>query len=301
MMTETRSGYFTEEASVEAVNSRMGKDIDPRLAEVMTCLVKHLHGFAKEIKLTQREWEFGIDFLTKTGHMCTGDRQEFILLSDTLGLSMLVDAINHHRPAGATENTVLGPFHVPGAPVRRMGDSVNLDGKGESCLYEGRVLDIEGNPIEGARIDVWSDNAEGFYDVQQPGVQPRWNNRGIFITGSDGAYQFAGIKPVSYPIPDDGPVGQMLGHLGRHPYRPAHMHYIVTAHNYQKLVTHIFVAGDHYLGSDTVFGVKSSLIAQFERATDQTTLWRSPFDFVLVRSDARPLSQDASAHLSHTI
>jgi protocatechuate 3,4-dioxygenase beta subunit len=276
-------GYFSEEGSVETVNARMGKGISPRLAAVMTCLVSHLHAFAKEIQLTQEEWEIGIDFLTRTGQISSNERQEFILLSDTLGFSMLVDTINNRRPPGATENTVFGPFHVQGAPVRQMGDTINLDGKGESCLYEGKVIDLECNPIEGARIDVWSDNADGFYDVQQPDIQPKWNNRGIFVTGVDGSYRFIGIKPVSYPIPDDGPVGQMLGHLGRHPYRPAHVHYVVTAEGYEKLVTHIFVGDDPYLGSDTVFGVKKSLRAPFERVTNGPALWRAPFDFVLDR------------------
>jgi protocatechuate 3,4-dioxygenase beta subunit len=275
------SVYFTEEGSVDAVNGRMGQDVTPRLAEVMAALVKHLHAFAKEVDLTQSEWEIGIDFLTRTGQICSEERQEFILLSDTLGFSMLVDAINNRRPAGATENTVFGPFHVDGAPERGMGASISLDGKGESCLYEGRVIDLHGEPIEGARIDVWSDNAEGFYDVQQPDIQPKWNNRGIFTTGKDGTYSFVGIKPVSYPIPDDGPVGQMLNHLGRHPYRPAHMHYLVTAEGYQKVVTHTFVGDDPYLASDTVFGVKETLVAPFERVNNGKTVWRSPFDFVL--------------------
>lgn len=274
-------GYFTEQGSVEAVNARMGKDINPRLAEIMACLVSHLHAFTKEIHLTQDEWERAVDFLTRTGQICSGERQEFILLSDTLGLSMLVDAINNRRPKGATENTVFGPFHVADAPVREHGENISLDGKGETCLYEGRVVDLDGKPIEGARIDVWSDNSEGFYDVQQPGIQPKWNNRGIFVTGVDGRYSFVGIKPVSYPIPDDGPVGQMLGLLGRHPYRPAHMHFLLTAEGFQKLVTHTFVDGDPYLGSDTVFGVKETLVASFERLENGATSWRSPFDFVL--------------------
>jgi protocatechuate 3,4-dioxygenase beta subunit len=273
--------YFSEDTSVEAVNSRMGKDINPRLSTVIGSLVKHLHSFAKEVELTQEEWEVGIDFLTKTGQICTEERQEFILLSDTLGFSMLVDAINNRRPEGATENTVFGPFHVEGAPEREMGANISLDGKGESCLYEGRVIDLGGNPIARAKIDVWSDNAEGFYDVQQPDIQPRWNNRGIFTTGKDGTYRFIGIKPVSYPIPDDGPVGQLLALLGRHPYRPAHMHYLVTAPGYQKVVTHTFVGDDPYLASDTVFGVKETLVAPFERVSDGETMWRSPFDFVL--------------------
>lgn len=274
--------YFTEASSVETVNGRMGADTDPRLKQVMSSLVQHLHAFIKDVGLTQEEWEYGIGFLTRTGQICSGERQEFILLSDTLGVSMLVDAINNRRPEGATENTVFGPFHVDDAPIRAMGDNISLDGKGESCLFEGRVLDLEGKPIAGATVDVWSDNADGFYDVQQPGIQPKWNNRGRFITGVDGAYAFRGIKPVSYPIPDDGPVGQMLGHLGRHPYRPAHMHYLVTAPGYQKLVTHTFVGGDTYLTSDAVFGVKNTLVAPFDRVEGGQTLWHSPFDFTLV-------------------
>ena len=273
--------YFSEDASVQTVNARMGAGVDPRLAEVMGSLVKHLHAFAKEIHLTQGEWEVAVDFLTKTGQICSGERQEFILLSDVLGFSMLVDAINNRRPEGATENTVFGPFHVADAPVRAMGADICLDGKGEPCRFEGRVLDLEGRPIEGACVDVWSDNADGFYDVQQPGVQPQWNNRGRFFTEADGAYAFRGIKPTSYPIPDDGPVGRMLAHLGRHPYRPAHMHFLVTAPGFQKLVTHTFVGGDTYLDSDAVFGVKETLIAPFERQEGDTP-WRSPFDFVLM-------------------
>ena len=259
----TKIDYFTEERSVEAVNDRMGEDINLRLREVMESLIKHLHGFVKEVELTQTEWEIAIDFLTRTGQMCDDKRQEFILLSDTLGVSMLVDAIQHRRPERATENTVFGPFHVSGAPVLEMGANISLDGKGESCLYEGRVLDLDGNPVEGAQIDVWSDNSEGFYDVQQPSKQPAWNNRGVFITGSDGRYWFTGIKPVSYPIPDDGPVGQMLRNLGRHPWRPAHMHFMLNHPKFERIVTHTFVSGDSYLMSDTVFGVKDSLISDY--------------------------------------
>lgn len=278
--------YFTEENSVETVNARLGMNVDKRLAELTTCLVKHLHAFTKEIQLTQSEWEFAISFLTRTGQMCSEERQEFILLSDTLGLSMLVDAISNRRPQGATESTVLGPFHVAGAPERRMGDVISLDGKGESCMFEGVVVDLNGVPIEGARLDVWSDNADGFYDVQQPDIQPKWNNRGVFVTAADGRYSFIGIKPVSYPIPDDGPVGEMLHHLGRHPYRPAHMHYIVTAPGYCKLVTHTFSGDDFYLESDAVFGVKTTLIAPFERIENGDILWRSTFNFQLAPAKA---------------
>lgn len=274
--------YFSEERSVEAVNERMMPD-NPRLAKIMASLVRHLHGFVKDVSLTQEEWEFAIAFLTKTGQICSDERQEFILLSDTLGVSMLVDAINNRRPAGATENTVLGPFYVENAPERQMGENISQDKKGETCRYFGRVIDLETRPVCGARIDVWSDNADGFYDVQQPGLQPKWNNRGVFVTGEDGRYEFVGIRPVSYPIPDDGPVGQMLKQLGRHPYRPAHMHYLITAEGYQKLITHTFLGDDPYLRSDAVFGVKTSLVAPLEPGEDGLTVWRSEFDFVLAR------------------
>jgi len=273
--------YFSEDRSIEVVNARMGDEVSPRLKTVMTAVVRHLHDLVKEIELTQEEWEFAIKFLTQTGQMCSEERQEFILLSDVLGVSMLIDAINNRRPAGATENTVLGPFHVADAPTRKMGDTISRDGKGETCRFEGRILDLSGAPIAGAVIDVWSDNADGFYDVQQPDIQPKWNNRGRFETDADGAYSFFGIKPVSYPIPNDGPVGNMLDALGRHPYRPAHIHFIVTAPKYEKLVTHTFVGDDEYIGSDAVFGVKNTLVAPYERSEMDPEFWYSKFDFVL--------------------
>lgn len=278
--------YFNEETSADVVNSRMGADVSPRLRTIMTALVNHLHTFIREVELTEAEWESAIDFLTKTGQICSGSRQEFILLSDTLGVSMLVDAINHRAPNGATETTVFGPFHVDGTPERPMGANISLDGKGEVCLYEGRVLDLNGNPIENALVDVWSDNEDGFYDVQQPGIQPPFNNRGVFRTGPDGTYAFRGIKPVSYPIPDDGPVGKMLSALGRHPWRPAHMHFMVTAPNHRRLITHLFVAGDDYLVSDAVFGVKESLIVPFEKVEKATEGWRAAYDFVLASDNS---------------
>jgi catechol 1,2-dioxygenase len=277
--------YFTEQASVEAVCARTGDATTPRLRYLMQALVSHLHAFVKEVGLTQQEWEATIAFLTRTGQISGDERQEFVLLSDVLGVSMLVDAINNRRPPGATENTVLGPFHVADAPPRQMGDCISLDGKGETCRYTGRVLDLLGQPIEAARIEVWSDNSDGYYSVQQPGLQDKWNNRGIFVTGPDGGYDFIGIKPVSYPIPDDGPVGKLLAALHRHPNRPAHMHFMVTAPGYQKLVTHTFVGDDPWIGSDAVFGVKATLVAPFERVPEGGTAWRSPFDFVLTPLD----------------
>lgn len=282
--------YFIEDRSSEIVNSRMTETSPPRLRRIMASLTEHLHAFVKDVELTEPEWEAAIDFLTRTGQLCSDTRQEFILLSDVLGVSMLVDAVNNRAPAGATETTVFGPFHVEGAPEREMGANISLDGKGEACFFEGRVLDLDGGPVENALVSVWSDNEDGFYDVQQPEIQPAFNNRGIFRTGPDGRYAFRGIKPVSYPIPDDGPVGEMLAALGRHPWRPAHMHFMVTANGYRRVITHIFVAGDPYLVSDAVFGVKNSLIVPFEKAESPTESWHAHFDFVLCRMDAEATS-----------
>lgn len=274
-------GYFTEADSAEVVIARNAKAKSARLAEVMAVITRHLHAAVKEIEPTTEEWMTAIQFLTQTGQICNEWRQEYILFSDILGVSMLVDAINNRRDPRATENTVLGPFHVKGAPELPMGAHISLDGKGEPCRFLGRVLDLLGQPIAGARLDVWSDNSDGFYDVQQPDIQPKWNNRGIFTTGADGAYDFVGIKPVSYPVPVDGPAGEMLTGMGRHPYRPAHTHLIVTAPGFQKLVTHIFVGDDPYIDSDAVFGVKTSLMAPFTPCADGTTAWQCPFDIVL--------------------
>jgi hydroxyquinol 1,2-dioxygenase len=285
MIDQNNIDYFTEAGSVEAVNSRIAKDVDQRMTYVISCVVKHLHAFIKEVELNQEEWTAAISFLTDTGQICDEYRQEFILLSDVLGASMLVDAITNRRPENATENTVLGPFHVEGAPNYEMGENITKEGGSETCLFKGMVTDLKGAAVNCARIDVWSDNEDGFYDVQQPDVQPLHNNRGVFTTGEDGRYWFSGIKPVSYSIPDDGPVGQLLTKLGRHPFRPAHMHFVVSAPGYETVTTHTFVEGDHYLQSDAVFGVKRSLITAFAPYLGQTTKWCSTYDFILNPKD----------------
>lgn len=267
-MSTQEQGYFTEENSAEVVVSRTAADAEARLAEATAIIVKHLHAAIKELEPTQDEWFEAIQFLTKVGHTCDDWRQEFILLSDTLGVSMLVDAINNRKPTGASESTVLGPFHVPDAPELPMGSDICLDQKGEPMLVKGRITGTDGKPINKAKIDVWQANDEGFYDVQQKGLQPEFNLRGVFQTGEDGAYHFKGVKPKFYPIPDDGPVGQLLQKLGRHPYRPAHLHYILEAEGFETLITHIFDPDDPYIHSDAVFGVKESLLATFERVED---------------------------------
>lgn len=284
--------YFTEEASVEVVNARMGPEADPRLRDVMGTIVKHLHAAVKEIEPTHEEWLAAIKFLTDVGQKCTDWRQEYILLSDILGVSMLVDSINHRRPSGATENTILGPFYVPEAPRYDPGTNICLDGKGEPLVVRGRVLDTEGKPVVGALVDVWQTNDDGFYDVQQKGVQPDWNLRGVFTTDEAGGYWYRSSKPRFYPIPDDGPVGKLLGALGRHPNRAAHIHFIVSADGYDPVITHIFSPDCEYLDQDAVFGVKDSLIAEFERVGDpeqaqalgfKEPFWSVNWDFVLAK------------------
>lgn len=267
-------GLFEEERSADIVNARISDQANPRLREVMALLTRHLHAAIKEIEPSHDEWLRAIEFLTRTGQMCTDWRQEYILLSDVLGATMLVDAINHRRPKGATPNTILGPFYVADAPRYENGANICLDGKGEPTLVSGRVLDTQGNPIAGATLDIWQTNDDGFYDVQQKGVQPDYNLRGLFTSDVDGFYAFRTVKPRHYPIPADGPVGQLLGELGRHPHRAAHLHFIVTAPGFDQVITHIFTPDCPYLHEDTVFGVKKELIAEFTRQTDQATARR---------------------------
>ena len=268
-MAQVETGYFTEDDSAEVVIGRTADGTDERLRHVVSVIVRKLHEAVKEIEPSQDEWFKAIMYLTETGHKCDDWRQEFILLSDVLGVSMLVDAINSRRPTGATENTVLGPFHVADAPELEMGTNICLDGKGEPMFVHGVVRDVEGNPMEGVKIDVWQANDEGFYDVQQKGIQPDFNLRGVFRTGPDGRYWFKAVKPKFYPIPDDGPVGQLLANLGRHPFRPAHFHYILEKDGYDRLTTHIFDPDDPYIHSDAVFGVKESLMAEFRPVDDE--------------------------------
>ncbi|MCK3777219.1 intradiol ring-cleavage dioxygenase [Ensifer sesbaniae] len=292
-MEAHEKGFFTEENSIEVVTGRNRNAKDERLKQIMEVVTRKLHEAVREIEPTQEEWMEAILFLTRTGQMCNQWRQEFILLSDTLGVSMLVDAINNRKPSGASESTVLGPFHVQDAPELEMGANICLDQKGEEMVVGGRILDTEGRPIANALIDVWQANDEGFYDVQQKGIQPEFNLRGVFRTGPDGEYRFRAVKPKYYPIPNDGPVGQMLEHLGRHPNRPAHLHYIIKADGYETLITHIFDPDDPYIHSDAVFGVKQSLLATFRHVEDPARakeygfsdrFWEVNHDFVLARS-----------------
>ena len=282
---------LTEQNLTEAVLAKLEGATDARFKQVMTSLIRHLHAFVRETELTEAEWFTGIQFLTATGQKCDGKRQEYILLSDTLGMSMLVDAINHRKPGGATETTVLGPFYVSGAKDMPMWADIAGDAPGEPAYVSGRVLDVAGKPIAGATLDVWQTDGEGFYDVQRPGGDEQYA-RGKFTTAADGRYGFKTLKPVSYPVPTDGPVGKMLLGMGRHPYRPAHVHVIATAPGYDRVATHLFVEGDVYLDSDAVFGVKHSLVVDFKEHPAGPTpdgrqsavpFTTADFDFRLVR------------------
>jgi hydroxyquinol 1,2-dioxygenase len=260
-----------------------------RLQTVITSLVQHLHGFARDVQLTEAEWAAGIDFLTAVGHTCSPKRQEFILLSDTLGLSTLVVAQNHRKPVGCTEATVFGPFHVEDAPERPLGADVANGAEGEPCFVRGCIRGLAGEPIAGAVIEVWQADANGLYDTQYEELDEH-RARATMRSGQDGGYQFRSIVATPYPIPHDGPVGQMLEALNRHPWRPAHVHFRISAPRYETLVTHVFRDGDSYLDSDAVFGVRSSLVADWLRhpagpAPDgqvlDTPFHTLDFDFVL--------------------
>jgi protocatechuate 3,4-dioxygenase beta subunit len=279
----------------EAIASFDGAD-DERVRGLMQALTRHLHAFASEVQLTQQEWQQAIDVLTQTGAITDERRQEFILWSDVLGVSMLVDALAVDRPAGATESTVVGPFWARGAPVRGYGDSIGERQSGAPVRVRGRILGTDGAAIAGAAIEVWQNDTNELYSVQDPDA-PEGHLRGRFVSEDDGRYAFVGVRPVPYRIPYDGPVGEMLEATGRHPWRPAHIHIAVSADGYEPLATHIFDAESPYLDSDAVFAVKPSLIRAFEprqpddvdapHGVDGTWYAVDGMDIVLVEGQAR--------------
>src|SRR5438132_1000541 len=256
-----------EDITAAAVASFAGCE-DERLRELMQALVRHLHELAREVGLTEQEWASAIRRLVETGQATDEWRNEFVLWSDTLGLSMLVDALANEEPAGATESTIMGPFWASGSPLRGYGEAIFDSAAGEPALVHGRVLGVDGEPIAGAELDVWQNDATELYGVQDAET-PDDHLRGRFLSRDDGSYAFVGVRPVVYPIPTDGPAGRMLDATGRHPWRPAHLHMIVTAPGYEPLTTHFFDAETDYLDSDAVFAVKPSLLREFVRRSPE--------------------------------
>lgn len=245
----------------EVFKGYMSDDTDPRLREVMTSLVTHLHDFAREVQLTHDEWQIGLDFLEKSGMMCDEERHEFVLLSDVLGLSSLVDLINANSEG--TSSSVLGPFHISGAPELAVGGDMKGRFDGPVLLSEGVVKDTQGDPIEGATVDIWQTAPNGLYSSQDPD-QDTYSFHGLQTTGADGRYAFTSVKPVEYEVPTDGPIGTFFKACGRHAWRPSHLHFIVKADGYRSLVTEVFADDDPYLDQDTVFGVRDDLVMSYQ-------------------------------------
>jgi hydroxyquinol 1,2-dioxygenase len=286
---------LADENLTRAVLASFGDCKSERFQQVVQSLVRHLHAFVKEVELTEEEWFRGIDFLTRTGHITDDKRQEFILLSDVLGVSMLVIEINNKKPAEATASTVLGPFFVEGSPQFANGDDLANGAPGEPCFMQGRVLSFTGEPIPDAHIEVWQADDKGFYDVQYK-ERSHARGRGHLYSDREGRYYFWSVRPEAYPIPDDGPVGELLDTANRSSMRPAHVHFMIRAPGYKTLITHVFKEGDRHLDSDAVFGVKSSLITRFERhepgtAPDGKTMDRPfytmSYDFILAPAEEK--------------
>ena len=266
-----------EDRITQTALQRVEESAEGRMRDIMLSLTRHLHGFIREIEPTEEEWLAAIRFLTETGQKCDERRQEFILLSDTLGASMLIDAINNRKPEGATESSVLGPFYQEGAPDYENGaDLADETTGGERVLVSGKVVDLDGAPIPGAVLDIWQTAPDAVYAAQDPAGS--FNLCGRITTGDDGRYRFRTRKPVSYTVPGDGPVGAMLEAAGRHNWRPAHIHFMLSAAGYETLVTQLFTDDDPYLGTDAVFGVKDSLVVHYEAGEDGLRL---DHDFVM--------------------
>jgi hydroxyquinol 1,2-dioxygenase len=296
---------FDEKTITDAVIARFANCPTPRVKQISEALVRHLHNFVREIRPTEEEWAYGIDFLTRTGQKCDDKRQEFILLSDVLGVSMLMIAINYPPYKGVTESTVFGPFHVNNPPEFKNGDDISGHLEGEPMFIEGSVKSIDGKPIPNASLDVWHSDGIGYYDVQQLEKLGGFGGRGIIKVDDQGRFRFWTIRPQYYPVPTDGPVGELLRAQARHPYRPAHVHFLIEAPGFTRLVTHVFAAGDKYIDSDAVFGVKESLIREFEKrdaatpAPDGRKLdkpwYYLNFDFVMRPADASAQAKERSS------
>jgi hydroxyquinol 1,2-dioxygenase len=284
--------YITEQNLTDVVRQRWTAIPDPRLRQVMQSLIKHLHAFVRDVELTEAEWFAAIDFLTRTGKMCTDKRQEFILASDVMGVSMLVDAINHRLSTGATPTTVEGPFHVPDAPELADGADMAKGCPGIPCFVTGKVRGLDGKPVGGAVLDLWQTDGEGFYEAQRDTAEP-WM-RGLYRANPDGSYVVRTVAPIAYTIPMDGTIGELMRKTDISHMRPAHIHFCVTAPGYHRLVTHLFQKGDKFIETDVVYGVKEPLIVDFQTRkagskapngeTVDTDFYVVNYDFILDRA-----------------
>jgi hydroxyquinol 1,2-dioxygenase len=289
--------FVTEANLTDIARERWNNTPDPRLRTIMTSLVKHIHAFVRDIEPTEAEWATAIDWLTRTGKMSTDKRQEFILFSDVLGVSMLVDAINHRLATGATPTTVTGPFHIHGSPEFADGANMAEGAPGVPCFVSGVVRDLDGKPIEGAVLDVWQTDGEGLYEAQRDVNQP-WL-RGVYHTKADGSFLIRTVAPIGYTIPMDGTVGELMKRTDISHYRPAHIHFLVEAPGYHRIITHLFQRGDQYLDVDVVYGVKQQLIVDFTKRPAgkaptgelfDTAFYEVNYNFVL-----QPLAQTMAA------
>lgn len=277
---------FNEATSAEAFTSRFGNP-DDATARLLSSVVGHVHELIKEFRPTQEQWRKVIDFLTEVGHASDERRQEWVLFSDLVGASALVEEINSRRPAGATPNTIRGPFFRTDTPERALGSSISLDGQGDPLLVEGRVEDLDGLPVTTAEIITWQANAEGYYENQQPDLQPEFNLRGLFRPDQDGKFNYRTVRPAGYGVPGDGPVGRLFAQAGYPLHRPAHLHFVVRAPGFETITTHIYDAEDPRLGEDALFGVRPELVHPFEQTViDGKLASRISVRFVMVR--ARP-------------
>ncbi len=285
--------YVTEQNLTDIVKERWSNISDPRLRQIMAALIKNLHNFVREIEPSEAEWAAAIDWLTRTGKICTDKRQEFILTSDVLGVSMLVDAINHRLQSKATPTTVEGPFHIPDSPEFEDGGNMAQGAPGIPCFVTGIVRDLDGKAVAGAKLDLWQTDGEGLYEAQRD-EKEAWM-RGVFHTNTDGSYTVQTVAPIGYTIPMDGTVGELMERTNISHYRPAHIHFCIEAPGYHRVVTHLFQRGDQYIDTDVVYGVKEPLIVEFVKkpggkAPNGETLskpfYEVKYDFILQKAAA---------------
>lgn len=293
-MKVTSQSFLTERNSTDVVVGRLKNGAEQRLVRALMSVVDHLHQVIREVRPSQAELRAAIGFLTDMGHACDEKRQEWVLLFDMLGASALVEEINSQRPKGATQNTIRGPFYRPDAPRKANGANISLDGKGAPVEVHGKVIDLDGLPVANAQVETWQANADGLYENQQPDLQPEFNLRGIFATGTDGRFDYRTVRPVGYEVPSDGPAGELLGRIGYPLRRPAHLHFQISAPGFETLTTHIFDADDPHLGEDAIFGVKPELVRTFQPVKGQPAkgqpangkmpAWRLEVEFVMARA-----------------